>query len=130
MNLKGRSFLKLIDYTPEEIEYLIDLAAKLKAEKKQGILQKDMHSGKNIVLIFEKLPIPAPTTAASSPMIGPNNNITASLFMENDGLFFIIYIPEAFISTFMSASPIRAITTICPISCTAADRINEKASPP
>ena len=54
MNLKGRSFLKLIDYTPEEIEYLIDLAAKLKAEKKQGIVQRDMHRGKNIVLIFEK----------------------------------------------------------------------------
>ena len=54
MNLKGRSFLKLIDYTPEEIEYLIDLAAKLKAEKKAGKLQCDMHRGKNIVLIFEK----------------------------------------------------------------------------
>ena len=33
MNLKGRHFLKLIDYTPEEIEYLIDLAASLKAKK-------------------------------------------------------------------------------------------------
>ncbi len=54
MNLKGRSFLKLIDYTPEEIEYLIELAAKLKAEKKSGIVQRDMHRGKNIVLIFEK----------------------------------------------------------------------------
>ena len=35
MNLKGRDFLKLLDYTPEEIEYLIDLAAKLKAEKEK-----------------------------------------------------------------------------------------------
>ena len=53
MNLKGRDFLKLLDYTPEEIEYLIDLAAKLKAEKKNGIPHK-MHEGKNTALIFEK----------------------------------------------------------------------------
>ena len=53
INLKGRDFLKLLDYTPEEIEYLIDLAAKLKAEKKQGIPHK-LHDGKNIALIFEK----------------------------------------------------------------------------
>ncbi len=53
MTLKGRNFLKLMDYTPEEIIYLIDLAEKLKKEKKQGI--PHMHlSGKNIVLIFEK----------------------------------------------------------------------------
>ena len=45
--------MKLLDYTPEEIEYLIDLAAKLKAEKKNGIPHK-MHEGKNIALIFEK----------------------------------------------------------------------------
>ena len=54
VNLKGRSFLKLLDYTPEEIMYLIDLAADLKAKKKAGILTKDMHAGKNIALIFEK----------------------------------------------------------------------------
>ena len=36
MNLKNRNFLKLLDYTPEEIEYLIDLAIKLKKEKKKG----------------------------------------------------------------------------------------------
>ena len=36
MNLKGRNFLKLMDYTPEEITYLIELAADLKAKKKQG----------------------------------------------------------------------------------------------
>ncbi len=53
MDLKGRSFLKLLDFTPEEIEYLIDLAAKLKAEKKNGIPHK-ICSGKNIALIFEK----------------------------------------------------------------------------
>lgn len=54
MNLKGRSFLKLIDYTPAEIEYLIDLAASLKSKKKNGELLVDKHRGKNIALIFEK----------------------------------------------------------------------------
>ncbi|MBQ9070846.1 MAG: ornithine carbamoyltransferase [Clostridia bacterium] len=53
MNLKGRDFLKLLDYTREEIEYLIDSAAKLKLEKKAGIPHK-LHTGKNIALIFEK----------------------------------------------------------------------------
>ena len=54
MNLKGRSFLKLLDYTPQEILYLLDLAADLKDKKKKGILTQDMHRGKNIALIFEK----------------------------------------------------------------------------
>lgn len=51
--LKGRSFLTLKDFTPEEIEYLLDLAAKLKADKKKGILGSSL-KGKNIALIFEK----------------------------------------------------------------------------
>ena len=53
MNLQGKSFLKLLDFTPAEIEGLIDLAASLKAKKKAGIPHK-MHEGKNIALIFEK----------------------------------------------------------------------------
>lgn len=53
MNLKGKSFLKLLDYTPEEIEYLINLASELKAKKKAGIPHK-LCEGKNIALIFEK----------------------------------------------------------------------------
>ena len=53
MDLKGRNFLTLKDYTPEEINYLIDLAAELKAKKKQGIAHDEL-KGKNIVLIFEK----------------------------------------------------------------------------
>ena len=53
MNLKGRDFLKLLDYTPEEITYLLDLAAELKAKKKAGIPHR-LHEGKNIALIFEK----------------------------------------------------------------------------
>lgn len=54
MDLKGRSFLKLLDFTPEEILYLVDLAAELKEKKKKGILTQDMHRGKNVALIFEK----------------------------------------------------------------------------
>ena len=53
MNLKGRHFLKLKDYTPEEILYLIDLAADLKEKKKKGIPHDEL-KGKNIALIFEK----------------------------------------------------------------------------
>ena len=53
MNLKNRSFLKLLDYTPAEIEQLLDLAADLKAKKKAGIAHDQLH-GKNIALIFEK----------------------------------------------------------------------------
>ena len=53
MNLKGRSFLKLLDFTPEEIAYLLDLAADFKAKKKAGIPHK-IHEGKNIALLFAK----------------------------------------------------------------------------
>ena len=53
MNLKGKSFLKLLDYSSEEIEYLIDLAIKFKAEKKKGIAHR-LCEGKNVALIFEK----------------------------------------------------------------------------
>lgn len=54
MNLKGRNFLKLLDFSPEEILYLVDLAADLKDKKKKGILTKELHNGKNVALIFEK----------------------------------------------------------------------------
>lgn len=54
MNLQGKNFLKLLDYTPEEILYLVELAAELKEKKKKGILTQDMHRGKNVALIFEK----------------------------------------------------------------------------
>lgn len=53
MDLKGRDFLTLKDYTPEEIVYLLDLAAELKEKKKKGI-PVDRHRGKNVALIFEK----------------------------------------------------------------------------
>ena len=54
MNLRGRHFLKLLDFTPEEITYLVDLAAELKEKKKQRICVADLHRGKNVALIFEK----------------------------------------------------------------------------
>ena len=54
MDLQGRNFLKLLDFTPEEIIYLIDLSAKLKDEKKKGIPHEEALKGKNIALIFEK----------------------------------------------------------------------------
>jgi len=53
VDLKGRDFLTLKDFTPEEINYMIDLAAELKAKKKAGIAH-DTLRGKNVVLIFEK----------------------------------------------------------------------------
>ena len=53
MDLKGRDFLKLLDYTPEEISFLLDLAAELKAKKKAGVPHR-LHEGKNVALIFEK----------------------------------------------------------------------------
>lgn len=53
MDLQGRHFLKLLDFTPEEITYMVDVAAKLKEMKKNGE-PMDVLRGKNIALIFEK----------------------------------------------------------------------------
>ena len=53
MNLKGRDFLKLLDYTPSEIHGLLELAAELKAKKKAGVPHR-LLEGKNVALIFEK----------------------------------------------------------------------------
>ncbi|MFK5199115.1 ornithine carbamoyltransferase subunit F, partial [Glaesserella parasuis] len=53
INLKNRHFLRLMDFTPNEIQYLLDLSAKLKADKKAGREVPTMQ-GKNIALIFEK----------------------------------------------------------------------------
>ncbi len=52
-DLRGRNFLKLLDFTPEEIRYLLDLAAELKAAKRAGTEQPRLR-GKNIALVFEK----------------------------------------------------------------------------
>lgn len=53
MDLKGKHFLKLLDFTPDEINYLLELSAELKLKKKNGIAHK-MCEGKNVALIFEK----------------------------------------------------------------------------
>lgn len=53
MNLQGRHFLTLKDFTPEEIRYLLDVSKELKDKKKQGVVEKPLE-GKNIALIFEK----------------------------------------------------------------------------
>mgnify|MGYP000769427262 FL=1 len=53
MDLKGRNFLTLKDFTPEEITYMLDLAADLKDKKKKGI-PVDKYRGMNVALIFEK----------------------------------------------------------------------------
>ena len=53
MNLKGRDFLKLLDYTPEEIRYLLDLSKKFKEMKKKGIPHEYLE-GKSVALLFEK----------------------------------------------------------------------------
>ncbi len=49
----GKNFLKLLDFSSEDIQYLLDLSAKLKAEKKAGIAHR-IHEGKNVALLFEK----------------------------------------------------------------------------
>lgn len=53
VNLRGRSFLTLMDFTPEEIRYMLDLAHELKAKKRAGVCGERL-KGKNIVLLFEK----------------------------------------------------------------------------
>ena len=53
MNFKGKSFLKLLDFTPAEITELLELSVQLKEQKKAGIPHR-LHEGKNIALIFEK----------------------------------------------------------------------------
>lgn len=55
-NLRNRNFLKLLDYTPKEIDFLLQLSQQLKAAKYSGTEQKTL-IGKNIALIFEK-PLP------------------------------------------------------------------------
>ena len=53
MDFKNKNFLKLLDFTPDQINALLDLSAELKAKKKAGIPHR-MCEGKNIVLLFEK----------------------------------------------------------------------------
>jgi ornithine carbamoyltransferase len=79
--LKNRSFLKLLDFTPKEIRYLLDLSKKLKEEKKSGKEKKRL-KGKNIAIIFEKtstrtrcaFEVAAFDQGANITYLGPNNS--------------------------------------------------------
>ena len=81
INLKGRDLLKLLDYTPEEIEYLLDLSAELKAKKEAGIPHR-LCEGKNVVLLFEKdstrtrcaFEVAAADLGMSSTYLGPTGS--------------------------------------------------------
>ena len=81
MNLKGKSFLKLLDFTPEEITGLLDLAAELKQKKKAGIPHK-LCKGKNVVLLFAKdstrtrcaFEVAAADLGMSSTYLGPTGS--------------------------------------------------------
>ena len=55
INIRGRHYLKLLDYTSEEIRYLLDLSAEFKRMKRNGVPHRYLE-GKNIVLLFEKRP--------------------------------------------------------------------------
>ena len=80
MNLKGRDFLTLLDYTPEEIAYLVDLAAELKAKKKAGVLH-DVLRGKNVALIFEK----TSTRTRSSLEVAAHDRGMGSTYLDPTG---------------------------------------------
>lgn len=81
ISLKGRDFLKLSDFTPEEILYLIDLAEDLKKKKKAGIPHR-LCEGKNVALIFEKtstrtrcaFEVAAADLGMSSTYLGPTGS--------------------------------------------------------
>ena len=80
MNLKGNDFLKLLDYTPEQIDYLLRLAAKLKAEKKAGIPHR-LCEGKNVALIFEK----TSTRTRSSFEVAAHDLGMGSTYLDSTG---------------------------------------------
>ncbi len=81
MNLKGKSFLKLLDFTPAEIEGLLDLAAELKTQKKAGI-RHPLCQGKHVALLFEKdstrtrcaFEVAAGDLGMSSTYLGPSGS--------------------------------------------------------
>ena len=58
MNFKGKSFLKLLDFTPEEINYLIDFAAELKAKKKNGEAHRFARARVSLSCLIKQVPVP------------------------------------------------------------------------
>lgn len=80
MNLKGNDFLKLLDCTPEQIDYLLQLAAQLKHEKKSGIPHR-LCEGKNVALIFEK----TSTRTRSSFEVAAHDLGMGSTYLDSTG---------------------------------------------
>ena len=80
MHLKGNDFLKLLDYTPEQIDYLLRLAAQLQAEKKAGIPHR-LCEGKNVALIFEK----TSTRTRSSFEVAAHDLGMGSTYLDSTG---------------------------------------------
>ena len=80
MHLKGNDFLKLLDYTPEQIDYLLRLAAQLKAEKKGGIPHR-LCEGKKVALIFEK----TSTRTRSSFEVAAHDLGMGSTYLDSTG---------------------------------------------
>ena len=78
VNLKGRSFLTLMDFSPEEIRYMLDLAKKLKADKRAGKVG-DSLKGKNILLLFEK----TSTRTRCAFEVGATQEGAAVTFLDN-----------------------------------------------
>ena len=80
MNLKGNDFLKLLDYSPEQIDYLLQLAAQLKHEKKAGVPHR-LCEGKNVALIFEK----TSTRTRSSFEVAAHDLGMGSTYLDSTG---------------------------------------------
>ena len=77
MNLRGRSFLTLLDYSPQEIRYLLDLAKEFKSLKRAGIPHRRLE-GKNIVLLFER-------TSATGSVSSTNRFLRPSISTTSAG---------------------------------------------
>jgi ornithine carbamoyltransferase len=78
VDLKGRSFLTLMDYTPEEIRYLLDLAKKLKSDRAAGIFGNSLR-GRNVLLLFEK----TSTRTRSAFEVGATQEGGSVTFLDN-----------------------------------------------
>ena len=100
VDLKGRDFLKLLDYTPEEITYLLDLAADLKDKKKKGILT-DKLRGKNVALITKPYRQFSHSRKKPSSMPGSRTSWAATAGS------WAIRLPDSSTHTLPSGSPAR-----------------------
>ena len=111
MDLKGRNFLTLKDFTAEEIIYLVDLAAELKEKKKKGI-PVDTLRGKNVALIFEKTSTRtrcAFEVAAHDLGMGTTYLDPSGSQIGKKGMMILVALPSA---TFVSASKLFSARTV------------------